>query len=233
MLISRQDLEAIIQDGLASDIFRAERAIALLQVSGTRADEINSGNGNFGELFGAFQAALTTEATLAIARLYDRPSQRHPTRCLAGVLDFLAEHNDELPKIREPHQLGLSLLTMNPPTELLEIVNDGSAAFGTAFATFGRELLSIPERRENIDRLKILRDKSLAHNEHVATIDAPTWNALIDLIELAKQVVGIFGWAYFSTAYTINGEYIMSEDARRASRALARLLDRLYVPAAT
>jgi hypothetical protein len=75
--------------------------------------------------------------------------------------------------------------------------------------------------------------KSLAHNEHVAAIDAPTWNALIDLLDLAKRVVGILGWAYFSTAYTIDGEYLMSEDAQRASYALDRLLNILYVPAAT
>jgi hypothetical protein len=226
-------LEAITQDGLASDIFRAERAIALLRVSGTRADEINNGKGNFGELFGAFQTALTTEATLAVARLYDRPSQRYPTRCLVGVLSFLSEHNDELPHIREPHQLGLALLTMNPPNELLKLAQDGAADFGKDFAAFVLELLSAQAREESIARLKHLRDKSLAHNEHVAAIDAPTWNALIDLLDLAKRVVGILGWAYFSTAYTIDGEYLMSEDAQRASYALDRLLNILYVPAAT
>jgi hypothetical protein len=232
-LISRHDLEAITQDGLASDIFRAERAIALLRVSGTRADEINNGKGNFGELFGAFQTALTTEATLAVARLYDRPSPRYPTRCLVGVLNFLCEHNDELPPIREPHQLGLALLVMNPPEALLSLAKDGAAAFGRDFAAFALEILSASARGENIARLKQLRDKSLAHNEHVAAIDAPTWNSLIDLVDLAKQVVGILGWAYFSTAYTINGEYLMSEDAQRASYALNRLLNVLYVPGAT
>jgi hypothetical protein len=232
-MISRQDLEAIIQDGLVSDIFRAERAIALLQLSGARADQINNGKGNFGELFGAVQTALTTEATLAVARLYDKPSKRYPTRCLIGVLDFIASHNQELPEIREPYQLELALSAMNAPDGLLEVVDAGSAEFGLAFGEFGQELLSVAERGENIARLKALRDKSLAHNEHVSSIDAPTWNALIDLRDLAKQVVGILGWAYFNTAYTINGEYIMSEDAQRASRALVRLLDVLYVPAAT
>ena len=232
-MISRKDLEAITEAGLASDIFRAERAIALLQVSGTRADEINNGEGNFGELFGAFQTALTTEATLAVARLYDQPSPRYPTRCLVGVLNFLAEHNEELPSIREPHQVGVALLTMNPPHALLTLAEEGSATFGRGFAAFVLELLCAPARKQNIQRLKQLRDKSLAHNEHVAAIDAPTWNALIDLVDLAKQVVGVLGWAYFSTAYTINGEYLMSEDAQRASRALSRLLNVLYVPAAT
>jgi len=232
-MISRQALEAIIRDGLASDIFRAERAIALLQVSGARADQINSGQGNFGELFGVVQEALTTEATLALARLYDKPSTRYPTRCLIGVLDFTISHNQELPEIREPYQLKLALSAMNAPEALLNVVDAGGAEFGLAFGKFGDELLSSPERNENIARLKALRDKSLAHNEHVSSIDALTWNALINLLDLAKQVVGILGWAYFNTAYTINGDYIMSADAKRASRALGRLLDVLYVPGAT
>jgi hypothetical protein len=231
-MISREEFEAIVRDGLVSDIFRAERAIALLRVSGGRANQINSGNGNFGELFGAFQTALQTEATLAIARLYDRPSPRHPTRCLVGVLDFIASHSEELPEIREPYQLGLLLSSMGVTEKLLNAVGTGGAEFAIAFAGFGREQLSVAERKESIARLKALRDKSLAHNEHVAAIDAPTWAALFDLIDLAKHIVGVLGWAYFNTAYTINGEYILSEDAERPSRALNRLLDTLHVPLA-
>jgi len=229
MPISREDLEAVVRDGLVADIFRAERAIALLQVSGTRASEINGGKGNFGELFGAFQGALTTEAILAIARLHDQPSKRFPTRCLKGVLELLSAQHKELPTIKEPYQLELSLRTMDAPPELLAILQERPAGFAPAFAEFAVSVLEAPERTKALADLKAVRDKSLAHNEHVAALEGPTWNALIDLVEVAKWVVGALGWAYFSTAYHVNGEYLLSNDAKRPSLALGRLLNILYL----
>jgi hypothetical protein len=231
MPISREDLEAVVRDGLVSDIFRAERAIAILKVSGTRSDEINRGHGNYGELFGALQNALTTEAILALARIYDMPDRRFATRCLTGVLDFLNAQQDELPAIREPHQLELSLRAMQAPQQLLTVARERPNDFAPTFGTFARALMAVPERTAALEGLKRLRDKALAHNEHVAPFEGPSWNALIELTELAKQIVGVLGWAYFSTAYTPDGKYLLTEDARRPSRALDRLLNSLLATA--
>ena len=230
MTILRSDLEGMVKEGVVSDIFRAERAISLVKFSGLRAAQINNGSGGFGLLFGAIQISLNTEALLALARIYDKPSHTYPTRCLRGVLSFLATRGSELPSIREPYQLEICLRAMYAPPELVLTVRQQPADFAPKFAAFVEEILGRSKMVEALQKLKTLRDKRLAHNdnEQVAAAEGPTWVALSELLELAKHAVGVLGWAYFSTAYTVNGEYILTEDALRPAIGLNRLLDQLY-----
>jgi AbiU2 len=229
MAITRDHLKDLTEAGLASDIFKVDRAYALLRTTGQHAETINKQqNGNFGELFGALQSALTTEVLLAVARIYDRPSQQYPTRCLKGILNYLRNNKTELPTIREPHQLKLTLGGMNVPSEVSDLVDNDPSEFSVAFATFFEGVLDDPEMQDTLEKLKAMRDKSLAHNEVAYLLTGPTWESLEAMIHLAKGLVGVLGWAYLSTAYTINGEYVLTSDAERPSRALARLFDQLY-----
>ena len=206
-------------------IFRAERATARVITSGTRADEINRGPGNYGELFGSFQGALTTEATLAIARIYDLPDRRFPTRCLIGVLDFLAAHQDELPPIRGAYQLELSLKSDEFSEALIRTVQEQLQDFADVWRAYS-SFIAVPETLAQLRLIKRLRDKPLAYNEHVAPFEGPTWNARIDLTNLEKQTIGVL-WAYFNTGYAPNGQHLMTEDVLRPLRALERLINNM------
>lgn len=229
MLISRQNVEDMVKNGLVPDIFRMEQAFELLRRIGERANDINNRErGNYGELFGAFQVALKTEFVLAAARVYDNPSATYPTRCLKGVLQYLVDNNDDLPSIREPYQLRLTLESMKAPNVLIETIEGEPKKFALGFAAFVSSLLNSPLRMDALEKLKTIRDKTFAHNEQVSRISGPTWESLQDLILIAKNVVGALGWAYFSTAYVISGKYILTDDASRSTYALNRLLDVLY-----
>jgi hypothetical protein len=227
--ISRVDIEDVVKEGIAKDIFRMEQAFELLKRIGERANDINNQRrGRHSKLFGIFQTALKTESILAAARVYDTPSTAYPTRCLRGVLQYLVNNNDDLPSIREPYQLQLSLQSMGAPTALLEIIENEPKKFAPEFAAHISSLLDSPLRVDALDKLKTVRDKAFAHNEQASRISGPTWESLQDLIHIAKKVVGVMGWAYFSTAYVINGQYILTDDARRPTYALDDLLDVLY-----
>ena len=229
LAISRLDIEDVVKNGLAPDIFRMEQAFELLKRVGERAKDINNQrDGRYGKLFGIFQTALKTESILAAARVYDTRSPIYPTRCLRGVLQYLVDNNDDLPSIREPYQLVLSLQSMSAPTVLIETIEKEPEKFAPRFAAYVSSLLDSPLRVDALDKLKTVRDKAFAHNEQAATISGPTWESLQDLINIAKSVVGIMGWAYFSTAYVVNGQYILSDDARRPTYALDELLNVLY-----
>jgi len=225
---SREHIECLVKEGLVADIFKAEQAYALLRVSGDRADEINDvSRGNFGSVFGALQAALTTEAALATARIFDNPHPRFPTRCMKGLLAYLVEHAERLPKIREPHQLRVSLARRPVPETLLASATQSHSAFPQELSTYATEQMKAAALDQSIARLRTLRNKGLAHNERTG-IRGPTWSGVLQLLDLAKYVVGALGWAYFNIAYTANGEYILTQDAEAASRGLSRLLDQLY-----
>ena len=224
-MLTRDYIEDIVKEGLVKDIFKMEQSYELIKTIGSKTNELSNGKlQTYNELFGTIQYALQTETLLAAARIYDSPSKKYPTRCLRGVLQYLSDNTNELPSIREPYQLSLHLKYMIAPLGLINIASSGSELFAQYFSTYVDNLLNEPERIEALDKLKQFRDKVLAHNEKVDyEISGPTWGALKDLIGISKNVVGALGWAYFSVAYVIDGEYILSEDILKTSNALNKL----------
>ena len=204
-----------------------ERAKALFRAIGERAAIFNSqSTGNFGDLFGALQTALLTECIMAAARIFDPPNKRYPTRSMRYVLELIKEQKEQLPVVQEPHQLGLTL-EAGGMADLKPLIEKGGAAFAEGLADYFLAIISEPNNVAALESLKTLRDKSLAHNEHVETVEGPTWRALTELIDIAKKLVGILGWAYLGTAYEIDGDFILSGDALRSSYALERLSEKL------
>ena len=101
-------------------------------------------------------------------------------------------------------------------------MDKGKAVFLPLFVAVFRSTLANPDVQQKIHKLKHFRDKRIAHNE-AAEITAPTWEALKELVSIAQNFVGVIGWAFFGTVYVHNGEYLLTSDAKRASRALDRL----------
>jgi hypothetical protein len=218
-----EELKDIIKNGMVSDIFRMERAYHLHKAIGKNADILNDhSNGNFGEFFGAVQGAMEFEAVLAVARVYDKPSKRHPTRCMRRALDLMELSADELPEIVEAYNTQIHLEKFGASPDIIKAVSLGRAEFIQLYVPYIREILDSDTILSKVERLKDLRDKRIAHNESAAIV-GPTWDALNELILQAQRFVGVVGWAFFSTVYINNDSYLLSTDAARPSRALNRL----------
>jgi hypothetical protein len=114
---------------------------------------------------------------------------------------------------------------MHAPDKIINAVSTkNSSDFAKSFSTYIESILNEADRLDALKKLKLFRDKTIAHNEKKDfDIVGPTWDSLKDLIEIAKNVVGVLGWAYFSTAYVINGEYILTSDAFQTSYELKKL----------
>jgi hypothetical protein len=69
------------------------------------------------------------------------------------------------------------------------------------------------------------RNKVIAHNEAVdpAKRQRPTWGGTVSLVNYAKNLVSVIGCGFLSIYFEINGQFILTEDARRNARALKRL----------
>lgn len=134
---TRNQIEDIVKNGLVSDIFRMESARLLLETIGKQTNDINGfQRGGFSELFNTIQRSLNTEAILAVARIYDKPSKHYPTRCIQGVLNHLVHYATELPEIKEPYQLELLLKSKNAPDELTNCINNHPANFPVLLSEF-------------------------------------------------------------------------------------------------
>jgi hypothetical protein len=229
MALSRESIENIVKNGLVPDIFTMDQSYELFMAIARRAEEINCRpNENYNELFSVIQRSFMTEILLAVSRVYDRPSNKYPTRCLAGLINYLAIAKNDLPSIREPIQLRFALESMNAPTTLVDTITMEPSEFAPSLAVYFQDLLNDPSIIVALERVKYYRDKFLAHNEDADMVPFPSMSSLNKLINIAKNIVGALGWAYFSTAYVIDGRYILSEDARRAPTAMTRCLATIY-----
>lgn len=221
------ELKDVVMEGLVADIFKMERAYHILSVIGTNADQLNDrALGNFGELFGALQGSLEVDAVLAVARVYDLPSKQYPTRCLRRALSLMEDHVAELPEIVEPYHTKLSLAFLGEGSPVVSSVDLGRDAFVAQFVPAFREILNSGAVSRAVDSLKYIRDKRIAHNE-AAEPHGPTWEALKSLLDHAQNFVGVVGCVFFNTVYVHEGTYFLSDDAKRPSRALSRLVARL------
>jgi len=220
-------LSDVVSNGLVPDIFKMERAYDLLIAIGENASDLNSKeSGNFGELFGALQIALETEAVLAVSRVYDKPDKRYPTRCIQRALDLLEVHSTEMPEIVDTHNTKLACQFMGEGNPVATALDQGREQFIASLVQYYRELIASDEVNLQLELLKGIRDKRLAHNESASPL-MPTWGALKSLITHAQNFVGILGWAFFGTVYVHEGKYFLSMDAKRPSLALERMIELL------
>lgn len=202
-----------VMEGLVADIFKMERAYHILSVIGTNADQLNDrALGNFGELFGALQGSLEVDAVLAVARVYDLPSKKYPTRCLRRALSLMEDHVAELPEIVEPYHTKLSLAFLGEGSPVVSSVDLGRDTFVAQFVPAFREILDSEAVSKAVASLKYVRDKRIAHNE-AAEPHGPTWEALKSLVDHAQNFVGVVGWVFFNTIYVHEGTYHLSDDA--------------------
>lgn len=233
MEFSRNQLEEVIRQGITPDIFRMERAYALFHVIANHANMINQSQGeSFGELFRTLQEMLLNEAVSAAARLYDRPDKKFPTRCIRGVLDFLTTQAKDFPAIRDPYNLKRNLISLEASSELQILADAEPARFAVALAEHYGSILDGDHVKKILSQVKLIRDKTLAHNEHTSFEPDLTWKELRELVSHAQNLVGILGWAYFNTAYVMDGKYLMANDAERPAIALTSLFRKLYGKAA-
>ena len=222
-----EELEDVVKDGLVADILCMEQARALHAMVGVHADTLNKpALGGFGELFGTFQVALERDAVLAVARVFDKSKSKYPTRCLRRALSILETRSSELPEISDPYNTKITLSELNFESLVADSVDLGRNEFLNVFVPSYRAILDDPLLTETIERLKYVRDKRVAHNE-AAPPGGPTWESLDLLITVAKKFVGVIGCAFFGTVYVHEGEYVLTDDAERPSRAMKRLVEML------
>jgi hypothetical protein len=231
--ISKKELENLILHGLAPDIFIAERAYSMFQTIGEKSKELSQRN-NYGEFFGSTQAAFKDQFLLAVSRIFDSPSRRNKTRCIKGVLQFLSDNSQRLPEIVERHNLILVMERAGFDRQTSKLIEQGNkdTEVTLAIVSHFNSLLENSQNKKLILRLKELRDKKLAHNELIKSelpeaIEIITFKDLFSLVEIAKELIGIIGWAYMSMVFVHNGVYRLTTDAKRPSNSLARLIEKI------
>jgi hypothetical protein len=206
------------------DIFRADEARALVETIGTYATAVDAST--FGPTFVALQTYAIDEFVLAVTRLFEKPKKNYPLRSLPAIVEHVLANAESLP-VREPFFLGEALGHLGVPISGPET---NSATTRSAMRTL-RSLMPSPETHPALEALKLLRDKRLAHPEHVAVESIPktAWAPADELLRTGQLMLGALG-SLTSAGYIDDvGNYFLTSDAQRASVSTHRLFRKLGI----
>jgi hypothetical protein len=215
-------------DGLLFDILRADQAYALLREIGQHAGQIN--RCGFRPCFAPIQDALARDYLLAVAKLYDHPYPKYPTRSIRALVAAVKKSAGRLKGAKSP-ALRDRLARAGISVEELDDLPDSATTGRLIIWCQSRLALSNAVDSVNIWRawnaLKFRRDKVIAHNEILSSNPIPNlqWQQVADLLELAKKIVDLVSTAYLNLFLTSDdGLFFRSTDAERSTACLRRFL---------
>ena len=225
MINKNIELMRLITGGPVVEIFRAEQSLSLLNVIGLLANEINASN--YGEVFGTVQSLSIDRLILSITKLYEVPN-RYPLKSIPGILKYFDENSENL-EITEPYLLNDQLRRLGLFMECFEDFDKNKKNIFVHYKM--NYLLSKINQDEAIKSLKIHRDKKIAHPKDTLVESLPkiSWVSIEGLLSAAKNIVGIIGDGYLSSSFMIDSDYLLSNDATRVGRGLARILSDLGI----
>lgn len=201
---SVKEIQDILEKGLRNDVFRAERAIAIHQEIANYAEKINKSDKHKKILFKYLQNLTVSEAVLCTSKLFD-PVGKYPTRSILTLLNLLNKKCEDLPEIREKHNTKQELKYLNAPEFLIEKVDSSDhSEFPKYFYYHYHSIINDFETENLLNEIKTYRDKTVAHNERVNESLIVKWDSVFQLIKIAKEIIGIIGWAYLNTVYVHN-----------------------------
>lgn len=216
---------------LSGRIYTADRAYMLLLEIGEHADAINAAN--LGAALGFLQQTLSDQFVLTVTKLFERVTKRNRIRSLPTILDYVRQHVDQL-DIAEPYQAAKALaVEMGEP--------EPEWSFGLSEGLTDKFLdyytTRMPDVRSSqfcklsltLKAVRARRDTSIAHDEIASVEHLPefTLDQCNDLLRFAKGCLGVLGWAYLSTGFTLSdrsaNQWLMESDACMTQNALRRL----------
>ncbi|HLP94145.1 MAG TPA: hypothetical protein VK168_08915 [Saprospiraceae bacterium] len=223
----------LLEKSHVAEIFKAEKSYFLIDQISQNAHAINNArHGHFKPLFAHLQSVLYRDVIMCLARIYDKPNNKHETLGLQYLLKKMRESANEFPSISENQHFQKELERAGMPEEIiykLKQMKDSPESAVIEVANFFSGKAKSKELKPKITSLETLRNKKLAHNDNIEAIETTlTSKDILDLIEFAKKFIGVLGW-FFNTAYSINGEYILTDDSKRDSFTLKNIFIELKI----
>lgn len=210
-------LEDIIREGVGVDLYHVEEVLSLDEFIGHEAVQINAST--FGAFFGSLQIILGRFLVLQVARIFEKPNSRYSIRSIPSAMNVLREHHETLDIQERPGIIELLCQTKASPKQL-QSLSDSELTLSLVEYFDNR----INSNQNNIETLKNMRDKRIAHPEIIKPemLLEPKLAEIDQLVVLAKSFVNTVSFGYFRTIYH-------KHDAKRATTCLRRLLRKAAV----
>ena len=208
------DFKNLIHEGIVNDLFKAEKARAVIRIISKWKDEIEKKGESHIATYSHLQTIARNEYIMSISRLSERPSNKKDNRCLRRLFNLMISSSEEFPDVRETYQTELHLKVYNLNSALTQLLysNDNknfTMALGSSFLT---------EFEHHLPVRKIIRswrNEIIAHNDSTIKNYKLHFTESDELLELGWKVVTLIGWAYMNTVYGLYDDIQLRDDARR------------------
>jgi hypothetical protein len=164
---AKATLEELLNRGPAEDVFLAEEARAIAQLIDKERGSANATS--FARVFAGLHGYAIERSILATTRMYEQPG-RFALRNLPAVLAHLEAHAAEIPVV-EPNLLRNPLQILGVWSSSFDAME--GPALTRAIVDALRARLPTPDTDSALNTLKRIRDKFLAHREHIALDPVP------------------------------------------------------------
>lgn len=221
-------LNGYLMNGIVKELFFADQTKALTVTIGKHSSSIN--NNGFGDLFGSLQNILSDHQTLAVAKIYDPPSKKYPTRSIPAMLSLIEKHSD-LWSLPQRHALEKLLINGGNDPAFIKGLNNRQLSLEVV-SHFNntmphKDKVGYCSLSEALETVREARDKVHAHNEAVdkAARRLPTWAGVESLVNYAKDFACVIGFGFLSLYLgNQNKDYTLGRDARQLSRKMEKLI---------
>lgn len=191
--------------GLLEPTFQIERNLLIWQYITDDVLFLEKQDKSTKALYAFIQQSALVNSILYLGKLFDT-KKKYLTRCIKSFLELLNKNNFTPVQIVEVTNTKRLLQDFNCPNELvLSLDSRDYSRFPNLFAQYFLDRLNEPNLKDDIDKIKTIRDKYIAHNEVIKSQDIDM-NVIKRLVEFTTELISIFGQAYHSTTWT-TGKY--------------------------
>ncbi len=215
-------------NGVLSQTLQAERNLKIWFNIAEEADFLRTQSKTLQSTFIFIQQSAQTNFVLALGKLFDNPSKQFDTRCILSFLYHIGELTaSQVVEITETTITEEILKEHNCPKELIEsITNRDKTLFLRLFSEYYLEKFKSSELQLDIQELKKMRDKSVAHNEVIPIIGLDL-QSVTRLLAFCSEIIAIFGIAYHSTMWKTNDFSFIEKEAHRNAEFINILIKEL------
>lgn len=220
-----KEIEELFQEAIISQAFEAEYNLFIYKSVSDEFMFLKEQNADINSMFAFIQNSSQYHVILALSKLYDT-NKKYQTKCFDLFWKKVKLNVDSFDAISNKAILIRILKNYECPDELTKAVNSvNSSTFYNLFHDYYISKVTSNQFKEDLKTLKNFRDKAIAHNE---TNDVEiTHDALIRLLDFAKEVIEIFGMAFNSTYWRNDDVSFITRDAERNAYFIKNIIQKM------
>jgi hypothetical protein len=210
------EINSFLTYGIATQIFQAQRNLHIWEKIRDQAIEIKKRDTEVNHLFTFLQQSAQTNFVLHTAKLFDNPSTKYPTRCILSFLNLVDKIN-VYPEIENKSNCRELLVKYEVHEKIIEFLNhNDSVIFFKNYITYLISKYNSIEIKTQIEGIKHIRDKYVAHNEDMKDSSNLDLQIVKNLLRFATEILEVFGITIFNSDWSFNNALINGEVDRNS-----------------